>query len=80
MRMLDPEAKEEVRALQLYLTATEAAQLRSELDNLLRDPESNEHFHILSEDGGRDLSCSIITKAKLASTGYTSLERKIFTG
>jgi hypothetical protein len=79
MRMLDPHAKKEVHDLQLYLTTAEATQLRSELDTLLQDPESNEHFHLPSVDGGRDLSCSIVTKTKLASKGYTPFERKILT-
>jgi hypothetical protein len=78
MRMLDPELKTEVRVLQLYRTPLEARQFRAELDDLLRDPEASEHFHILS-DGGRDLSCSIVTPAKLDSKGYTTLERTILT-
>ena len=77
MRMLEPNAKSEIHVLQLYLTQREAEQVKSELERLLRDPEANDHFHILSEDGRRDLSCSIVTSSKLAAGGYTQLERKL---
>jgi len=77
MRMIEPYEKTEIHLLQLYLTQNEAAELKSELEELLRDPESNDHFHILSEDGRRDLSCSIVTKAKLAAGTYTPLEQTI---
>ncbi len=78
MRMLDLENKSSVWILQLYLTTKEAEDLRDGLNNLLEDPEANEHFHVTCENSGREVSCSIITKKKLSNiSGYTKLEQKL---
>ena len=79
MRMLDAERQQSVRTLQLYLRTTEAKKLRATLDRLLADPEANEHEHILDEDGGWDLSLSLLTDSKLSDmAGYTERERRLF--
>jgi hypothetical protein len=76
MRMLDPEAKQSIRTLQLYLTTTEAAEFREALDALLRDAEAAEHRHVMGD--GREVSFSIVTPAKLANAKrYTELERRV---
>ena len=76
--MIDLDTESSVKRLSLYLTPQAAEWLRNELDTLLRDPEAWEHFHILAEDTGRELSCSIITKAKLREIGrYNKLEQRI---
>ena len=67
-----------VSQLQLYLSASEARKLVSELQGLLVDAEASEHFHLFSEDGGAELSCSIVTGAKLGGVGYTRQERDAF--
>ncbi|VAW67380.1 hypothetical protein MNBD_GAMMA08-1002 [hydrothermal vent metagenome] len=78
MRMLDVEKKQSVWNLQLYLTEAEAKELYSELGKLLADPEANEHFHVFSEDSGRELSCSIVTRKKMKNiSAYSKLERKV---
>jgi hypothetical protein len=77
MRMLDPDRRQEVRRLQLYLTEAEAAWLRDELTDLLNDPAVAAHFHIPDGSSSRELSCSIVGKEKLASGAYTELERSI---
>ena len=78
MRMLDPNRKAPVDALQLYLTPREAEELRDGLSVLLRDPEANEHIHVYDDDMSRELSCSLVTGAKLRDlSGYTKLERRI---
>jgi hypothetical protein len=77
MRMLDVDEQKSIKALQLYLTADEAQQLRDNLDTLLVDPEASEHFHVSSDDMTRDLSCSIVTPRKLEGSGWTNLERAI---
>ncbi len=78
MRMLDAERQQSVKVLQLYLSVREATELRKRLDELLVDPEANEHFHVFAEDMSRELSCSIVTPRKLATGTYTELERNIF--
>ena len=78
MSMLDVENETSVWNLQLYLTVSEAEELQKELAKLLADPEANEHFHIMSKDSGRELSCSIITRKKMESiTAYSKLEQKV---
>jgi len=80
MRMLDVESKSSVWNLQLYLTVAEAKELQAELSKLLDNPEENEHFHIMSEDSGREISCSIITPNKMEHIStYTKLEQQILT-
>lgn len=78
MRMLDPNRKAPVEALQLYLTRREAEELRDGLSVLLRDPEAFEHIHVYDDDMSRELSCSLVTAAKLKDLSrYTKLERRI---
>jgi len=78
MRMLDVENKFSVWNLQLYLTVPEAEELRKELEKLLADPEANVHFHVMSEDSGRELSCSILRKKKMEGiSSYSKLEQKV---
>jgi hypothetical protein len=74
MRMLDPDRREEVRRLQLYLTEAEAGWLRDELTDLLTDPAVAAHFHMPDASSSRELSCSIVTADKLSSGAYTELE------
>jgi len=56
MRMLDVENKCSVWNLQLYFPVAEAKKLHTELSKLLDNPEANEHFHVMSEDSGREIS------------------------
>jgi hypothetical protein len=78
VRMLDAEGDRSVYQLQLYLTPTEARELRSALDRLLVDPEQNEHEHVFAEDSGRELSLSLLTPAKLRDlSGYTAAEQRL---
>jgi hypothetical protein len=78
MRMLAFENKSSVWNLQIYLTPREAEDLGDGLNNLLKDPEANEHFHVMCENSGREISCSIITTKKLYDiSGYTKLEKQI---
>ena len=78
MRIIDTERGQSVRCLQLYLTVREAIELRQQMERLLADPESNEHFHVHSDDASRELSCSIVTARKLGQGSYTALERRVF--
>jgi hypothetical protein len=78
MRMLDPNRKEPVKAVQLYLTQREAEELRDGLSMLLRDPEVKEHIHVYDDDMSRELSCALVTATKLKDlSGYTKLERRV---
>jgi hypothetical protein len=80
MRLINPESDETVGQAQLYLSPNEARSLVKEIEKLLIDPEASEHFHLFSEDGGCEVSCSVVTGAKLASGGYTAEERRAFRG
>jgi hypothetical protein len=79
--MLDVDKKSSVREVQLYITPTEAAAFRKELDRLLATPEANEHSHIYSDDMNCEFSFSIITENKLKNIqAYTKLEQQVLTG
>ena len=78
MRIIDTDRKQSVRGVDLYLTAREARTLCEQLEQLLADPEANEHFHVNSDDCSREVSCSIVTPRKLAEGSYTALERRVF--
>ena len=78
MRIIDTDREQSVRCLQLYLTVREAREFQQHLQHLLADADSNEHFHVNSDDASREISCSIITPQKLAHGTYTDLERKVF--
>ena len=80
MRFLDAEGTSDVRNLQLYLTPNEAKEIVEQLSTLLSDPEAEEHFHIFSEDGGWEMSCSLITERKLSDTKYTKRELAVLRG
>ena len=80
MRLINTDGMKGLHQVQLYLTAAEARELVAELEKLIADPEASEHFHVFSEDGGAELSCSIVTARKLESVGYTKGERKAFGG
>jgi hypothetical protein len=74
MWVLDPQRKASVPGAQLYLTPAEARELRDALDELLGDPEALEHAHL---GDSAEFSISIVTKAKLASGRYSSVERQV---
>ena len=78
MRIIDTDREQSVRCLQLYLTVREARELQQQLQHLLADAESNEHFHVHSDDASREISCSIVTPHKMAHGTYTDLERRVF--
>ena len=76
MRILDPIANKSVDVAQVYLTTSEALQIKQQLEVLLQDPEAAEHFHVCNEVN-RDLSFSIVTAAKLVSGRYSEIEQQV---
>lgn len=78
MRMISFDNNSSIKSISLYLTPDEASQLKEELENLLRDPEAHEHFHIYDlKDPNREISCSIITENKLRNlSSYNKLEQQ----
>lgn len=79
MRMLDADGDRSVYQLRLYLTPGEAAELRQALDELLVNPEANEHRHVFAEDSRREISFSLVTSTKLRDlSGYTAAEQRLF--
>lgn len=81
MRIIDLDKKCSIKAVSLYLTEDEASHLKDELELLLKNPESNDHFHIYdAKDPKREISCSTITENKLKSiSSYNKLERQVLT-
>ena len=78
MRMIDLARRLSVKNLSMFLTVEEAQQMCTDLSNLLVDPEASEHFHIQSHDYAREISCSLITDAKLKNIDrYNKLEQKV---
>jgi hypothetical protein len=78
MRMLHPFGGGRLEQVQLYMSFAEAQEFARELQRLLADPEASEHFHVLSKDGGAEVSVSIVTRAKLAKGRYTAEEVETF--
>jgi hypothetical protein len=77
MKMIDIESNKRVNVLQLYLTPQEARYFRSELDQLLVDPEATDHSHI-DLGTGSELSVSILTERKLKNKkAYSKIEQEI---
>ncbi len=76
MRLLDVESDAAVTQAQLYLTERESRELVAQLTELLEDPETLEHHHLFSDDGGCEVSCSIVTASKLRR-GYTDRENRL---
>jgi microcystin degradation protein MlrC len=74
MWILDSQRKASVLEAQIYLTLTEARELRDALIKLIADPEASEHEHF---GEGAEFSVSIVTQGKLARGGYTPLERRV---
>lgn len=80
MRLLDVVSDKTVSQGQLYLTTNEAEQLVADLQSLLADSEASEHHHLISDDGGCEISYSLITSNKLANISlskYTAREQKL---
>ena len=78
MRMYDPDANKSIRRIQLYLSPYEAMDIVKELEELLKDPETKEHFHVFCENSDRELSCSLLTSHKLSNLStYTKAEQKV---
>jgi hypothetical protein len=78
MRMIDYDRKISIKTLGIYLSPQEAEELRDELNELLENPEANEHFHVYQHDMSREISCSIITENKLKNIKrYNKLEQQI---
>lgn len=65
MRLLDVKEDNVVKLGQLYLTESEAHKLVKDLQSLLVEPEACKHHHLISDDGGSELSYSIVTQKKL---------------
>lgn len=80
VRLIDSDGERAPDHVQLYLSPDEARRILAELGKLIADPESAEHFHLIPEDGGGELSCSIVTPGKLTAAAYTSGERRAFGG
>ncbi len=81
MRIINFDKKSSIKTISLYLTEDEASHLKDELELLLKNPESNDHFHIYDvKNPGREISCSIITENKLKNiSGYNKLEQQVLT-
>ena len=80
MRLLDIDSDKAVSQAQLYLTTNEAEQLLADLRSLLANSEASEHHHLFSEDGGCEISYSLITSKKLENISlskYTAREQKL---
>ena len=80
MRMLEPFGGGRKKQIQLYLSVSEAEEMVRELTTLLAEPNAYEHFHVMSPDGGGELSVSVVTQHKLKNGRYTTEEHECFGG
>ena len=79
MRFLDGDKQTALRKVHAYFRQKEAAELCSALTKLLADPEANEHEHVFSKDGSREISVSLVTSTKLQDpSAYSAAEQKMF--
>ena len=74
MRMLDVLTDKPLNNLILYLTVSEARELRSSLDDLIKN-SSNNHAHISSEDYQKELTVCLYDAANL--NGLNERSRKL---
>jgi hypothetical protein len=79
MRALNGDNDEPIHSVQLYLSAEEARKLVVALEQLLQDPDSDDHRHVLSLDGLREVSVSLVTDRKMKELKrYTAAEQRMF--
>ena len=78
MRILDVDSDQVVTQAQMYLTPSEAEQLIEDLSMLLVEPDTAKHHHLISENGGCEMSYSLITPRKLEKiASYTEREQRL---
>ena len=78
MKMIDDQQKRSLRKVSFYVSPREAQEMRDNLDHLLENPESHEHFHVYSDDNSREISCSIVTEFKLKNLeNYNKIEQQV---
>lgn len=60
MRILDQDGDKALRSVTLYLTASEAAELRDSLESLLSGPPDS-HHHVADADFSKDVTVCLYT-------------------
>lgn len=75
MRILDSNSDQSLENVTLYLTKTEAQQLRSYIDELLLSRISADHAHLNDGDCQRELTVTIYSEGDLS--GYDSRSVKL---
>lgn len=73
MRILDQDSDKTCRDVLLYLTPSEALELRDSLNHLLEKPSSN-HAHISEDDYKRELTVCIYDVNNLQGFNKRSLD------
>ena len=74
MRLLNEDSDMKLDRLTLYLTHEEARQLKSDLDQLLENPQTN-HTHISSQDRTKELTVCVYDETKLE--GFSARSKKL---
>lgn len=79
MRLLDGDGQRSLFNVQMYLGVDEAKAMIKALEALLKNPEENEHEHVIAVDGLREVSVSLVTPSKLRDLShYSPAERRMF--
>ena len=75
MRMLDLDDDKKLNRLILYLTKSEAKELRTSLDYIIEDPKQHHHEHIPSEDYQKEITICIYDEKNLE--GFDERSKKL---
>ncbi len=74
MRILDQDSDRALARVTLYLTSSEAAEMRDSLASLLQDP-AGRHEHVASEDYAKEVTLCVYTPGE--SEGFSERSRTL---
>ena len=74
MKIFNPRGNEVLKEVTLFLTQSEASEMRDALESLLDDPSAH-HNHISNEDYSSEVTVAIYDKSNLK--GFDEISKKI---
>ncbi len=75
MRILDLDSNRKLHNIILYLTMSEAMELRSKMDSIIERPGADNHEHIPSEDYQKEITICIYDEKNLE--GFDERSKKL---
>lgn len=77
MRILDQDEDRALKRVTVYLTLSEASEMRGSLDALLLEQRAERHEHVPSEDYRKEVTLCVYDLEKLE--GFSARSRKLIT-